>query len=249
MLRNIWLTSRWDLFTDTVVWGVYQNDNETYARDDAGNIIRDVKGEPVITSIFGTKDVRPGDAKYYDTNHDGVINKYDMVYLGNAMPIMTGGGAIRFEYKDLSLRASFHFRVGQKVINKTRMNAESMYNGNNQRRSVLRRWRYEGDDTNIPRALFGKGYNYLGSDRFVEDNSFLKCKDLTLTYRLPRTFVKSLGFSNISAYITTYNLFTITKYTGQDPETSIPSGTSQLAQDNSLTPRARKVALGLTLNF
>lgn len=229
--------------------GVYQNDNETYARDDAGNIIRDVKGEPVITSIFGTKDVRPGDAKYYDTNHDGVINKYDMVYLGNAMPIMTGGGAIRFEYKDLSLRASFHFRVGQKVINQTRMDAESMYNGNNQRRSVLRRWRYEGDDTNIPRALFGKGYNYLGSDRFVEDNSFLKCKDLTLTYKLPRTFVKNLGFSNISAYITTYNLFTITKYTGQDPETSIPSGTSQLAKDTSLTPRARKVALGLTLNF
>lgn len=229
--------------------GVYQNTNETYARDQEGNVMRDVYGQEVITSIFGKQQVYPGDARYADHNYDGIINKYDMVYLGNSMPFITGGGAVRFGYKGLSLRASFHFRLGQKVINQSRMDMENMYGASNQRRSVLKRWRYEGDDTDIPRALYGAGYNYLGSDRFVENNSFLKCKDITLSYSLPKRIVQRWGLSRCNFYVTTYNIFTITKYKGQDPETSIPSGFSQLAQDNSLTPRARKVALGITVDF
>lgn len=229
--------------------GVYQNTNETLARNAEGNVMYDVYGKEVVTSIFGTKSVFPGDAKYADHNHDGIINQYDMVYLGNSMPIMTGGGSIRIAYKGLSLRASFHFRMGQKVINRTRINSEAMFNGDNQRRSVLRRWRYEGDDTNIPRALYNEGYNHLGSDRFVENNSFLKCKDLTLSYNFPKHMMEKIGFQRGSVYMTTYNLFTMTKYKGQDPETSIPSGFSQLAEDNSLTPRPRKVAIGLSFDF
>lgn len=229
--------------------GVYQNTAETYARDQEGNVMRDVYGKEVITSIFGKQQVFPGDAKYADQNYDGIINKYDMVYLGNSMPILTGGGAVRFAYKGLSLRASFHFRLGQKVINQARMDMENMRGANNQRRSVLKRWRYEGDDTDIPRALYGVGYNYLGSDRFVENNSFLKCKDITLSYNLPKRFVQKMNLQRCNFYVTTYNLFTITKYKGQDPETSIPSGFTQLAKDSSLTPRARKVALGITVDF
>lgn len=229
--------------------GVYQNVNETLARNADGVVMRDVYGKEMVTSIFGKKDVYPGDAKYADQNHDGLINKYDMVYLGNAMPILTGGGSIRFAYRGLSLRTSFHFRLGQKVINRTRINTEAMYNGDNQRRAVLKRWRYEGDDTNIPRALYKDGYNYLGSDRFVENNSFLKCKDLTLSYNFPKSITSRLGLQRLNIYVTTYNLFTITKYKGQDPETGIPSGFSQLAEDTSVTPRARKVAMGLQIDF
>lgn len=229
--------------------GVYQNTAETYARDQDGNVMRDVYGKEVITSIFGKQQVFPGDAYYADHNYDGIINKYDMVYLGNSMPILTGGGAVRFGYKGLSLRASFHFRLGQKVINQARMDMENMNKANNQRRSVLKRWRYEGDDTDIPRALYGSGYNYLGSDRFVENNSFLKCKDITLSYNLPKRIVQKWGLSRCNFYVTTYNIFTLTKYKGQDPETTIPSGFTQLAKDSSLTPRARKVALGITVDF
>lgn len=230
--------------------GVYQNLGETVARNAGGEVMRDVNGNEMMTKIFGRTSVFPGDARYADHNHDGVINQYDMVYLGNAMPIMTGGGSIRFAYKGWSLRTSFHFRVGQKVINRTRINTEAMYNGDNQRRAVLKRWRYEGDDTDIPRALFKKGYNYLGSDRFVEDNSFLKCKDLTLSYNFPSKMIKRWGFTRCNIYVTTYNLFTITKYKGQDPETGVPSNmNTQLAEDTSMTPRARKVALGLSLSF
>lgn len=230
--------------------GVYQNLGETVARNASGQVMRDVNGKEITTKIFGTTSVYPGDAKYADHNHDGVIDQYDMVYLGNAMPIMTGGGSIRLAYKGWSLRTSFHFRIGQKVINRTRINTEAMYNGDNQRRAVLKRWRYEGDDTNIPRALFNKGYNYLGSDRFVENNSFMKCKDLTLSYNFPTKMIQRWGFSRCNVYVTTYNLFTITKYKGQDPETGVPSNMNkQLAEDTSMTPRARKVALGLTLSF
>lgn len=230
--------------------GVYQNLDETVARNAAGNIMYDVNGRPIMTKIFGTTSVFPGDAKYADHNHDGVIDQYDMVYLGNSMPIMTGGGSIRFAYKGWSLRTSFHFRLGQKVINRTRINTEAMYNGDNQRRAVLKRWRYEGDDTDIPRALFKKGYNYLGSDRFVEDNSFLKCKDLTLSYNFPSRLLKRWGLTRCNVYLTTYNLFTVTKYKGQDPETGIPSNmNTQLAEDTSMTPRARKMAFGISFGF
>lgn len=230
--------------------GVYQNLGETVARNANGQVMHDVNGKEITTKIFGTTSVFPGDAKYADHNHDGVIDQYDMVYLGNSMPIMTGGGSIRLAYKGLSLRTSFHFRVGQKVINRTRINTEAMYNGDNQRRAVLKRWRYEGDDTDIPRALFGKGYNYLGSDRFVENNSFLKCKDLTLSYNFPSKLINRWGLTRCNVYLTTYNLFTVTKYKGQDPETGVPSNmNSQLAEDTSMTPRARKVAFGLSLSF
>lgn len=229
--------------------GVYQNVDETLARNADGQVMRDVYGKEMVTSVYGKKSVYPGDAKYADHNNDGIINKYDMVYLGNAMPILTGGGSVRIGYKGLSLRTSFHFRVGQKIINRTRINTEAMYGGDNQRRAVLKRWRYEGDDTDIPRALFQDGYNYLGSDRFVEDNSFLKCKDLTLSYNFPKQMLSKIGLQRLNIYMTTYNLFTITKYKGQDPETSIPGGLAQLAEDNSMTPRARKMALGLTVDF
>ncbi len=230
--------------------GVYQNLDETIARNANGDIMYDVNGRPIMTKIFGTTSVFSGDARYADHNHDGVIDQYDMVYLGNSMPIMTGGGSVRFAYKGLSLRTSFHFRVGQKVINRTRINTEAMYNGDNQRRAVLKRWRYEGDDTDIPRALFQEGYNYLGSDRFVEDNSFLKCKDLTLSYNFPSRILKRWGLSRCNVYLTTYNLFTVTKYKGQDPETGVPSNmNTQLAEDTSMTPRARKMAFGISLSF
>ena len=88
----------------------------------------------------------------------------------------------------------------------------------NQSTAVLRRWRNEGDQTDIPRALYGEGYNTLGSDRFVEDASYLRLKSLSFNYRLPKKIIQRWGFSNIDVYVTGYNLFTWTKYTGQDED-------------------------------
>jgi TonB-linked SusC/RagA family outer membrane protein len=228
--------------------GVYQNTKDTYGKDAEGNIMYDLQGKPIVMTN-GTYVCYPGDAKYEDINHDGKIDKNDIVYLGNSNPIISGGGGFNLKYKSLALTVFMHYRLGQKIINSARMNAESMRGSDNQSTAVLRRWRNEGDDTEIPRALWGWGFNYLGSDRFVEDCSFLRLKTLSLSYSLPKKFCKDLGMNSISMFVTGYDLFTFSSYTGQDPEVTLPSGITDLAMDSSQTPRSRRFSFGLTLNF
>jgi len=228
--------------------GVYQNTEETYARDRSDQVMIDYKGD-VIGMKNGTLPVYPGDAKYEDINYDGVINEYDIVYLGNSNPLLIGGGGFSAKYGAFNLTAFFYGRYGQKVINSARMSLESMYGSNNQSTAVLKRWRSEGDDTDIPRALYGLGYNYLGSDRFVEDASFVRLKTLSLTYNVPRDFCKRFGINSLNLFCTGYDLFTWTNYTGQDPEVSLPGSATSLVKDNATTPCSKRVSLGFNLNF
>ena len=225
--------------------GVYQNTEATYARDAEGNVMRDIEGQPIVMRN-GTAIVCPGDAIYEDINHDGVINQYDIVYLGNAQPRFYGGAGLTVSWKQLKLTANFYGRYGMKVVNQARMDNESMYGTDNQSTAVLRRWRNEGDQTDIPRALYNQGYNYLGSDRFVEDASYLRLKSLSLTYRLPKTVSQKLRMNTVDVYVTGYNLFTWTKYTGQDPEVK-PSST--LTKDTAMTPASIQFTCGVNLNF
>lgn len=228
--------------------GVYQNTEDTYALDKDGNVMKNYKGQ-TIGMKNGKLPVYPGDAKYEDINNDGVINEYDIVYLGNSNPLFIGGGGLSAKYKQFSLTAFFYGRYGQKVINSARMSLENMYGENNQSTAVLKRWRSEGDDTDIPRALYGMGYNYLGSDRFVEDASFVRLKTLSLTYAVPGAFCKQLGINNLSLFCTAYDLFTWTNYTGQDPEVSLPSSATSLVRDGATSPVTKRLSLGFNLNF
>lgn len=228
--------------------GVYQNLESTYARDAQGDIMRDVDGLPIVMQN-GKIRTFAGDAKYKDINHDGVIDEYDIVYVGNSMPSLIFGGGFGVTYKALSLRAFFQGRVGQKVINKSQMNAEAMYGRSNQSTATLSRWRNEGDQTNIPRALYNYGYNYLGSDRFVNDASFVRLKTLTMNYQMPKHFVSKLGLNSLSFFVTGYDLFTWTKYKGQDPEVKMPSSTNALVYDESGTPVSKRFSMGLNLQF
>ena len=232
--------------------GVYKNKAETYALDADGKIMNDINGNPIITQIIGDNGavtVMPGDAKYEDINNDGVIDKYDIVYLGSCIPIVTGGGGFTIRYKQLTLNAFFHGRFGQKVINQVRMQNEAMYNGDNQSTAVLRRWRNEGDETDIPRALFGIGYNYVGSDRFVEDASYLRLKTLSLNYSVPRKTLQKIGFNSMVIFITGYDLLTFTKYTGQNPEINPPAKAHQLAKDGANTPVPMRLSCGINVGF
>ena len=129
------------------------------------------------------------------------------------------------------------------------MNNEAMYSDDNQSTAVLRRWRNEGDVTDIPRALYKEGYNYLGSDRFVEDASFIRLKTLTLNYLFPKKICNRLGINTLSCFVTGYNLFTWTNYTGQDPEVEIPTKPTDLAEDKATTPVSMRFAFGINLNF
>lgn len=228
--------------------GVYQNIDETYAHDLDGNVIYDINDEPVIMTN-GTTLVFPGDAKYEDINGDGVIDKYDIVYIGNAMPLFTGGASLSLRYKGFTVSSFFHGRYGNKVVNQTRINNENMRSANNQSTAVLKRWRHEGDDTMIPRALYGRGYNYLGSDRFVEDGSFIRLKTLSIKYSVPKKVIQKWGIDRFDIWMTGYDLLTWTNYTGQDPEVSLSGDIYMLSVDKSATPKSKRYALGITLNF
>lgn len=228
--------------------GVYQNTQDTYAKDANGKVMLDMDGNP-ITMSNGSYKCYPGDAKYKDINKDGKIDKNDLVYLGNSNPILSGGGGFNLRYKPWTMTVFLHYRIGQKIINQARMEAEGMYNKNNQSTAVLRRWRNEGDVTDLPRALYNYGLNYLGSDRFVEDCSFVRLKTLSLSYNLPKPFLKKLGFTSASVFATGYDLFAFTNYSGQDPEVTLPSKVTDQAKDNSQTPRSRRFSMGLTINF
>lgn len=228
--------------------GVYQNTQSTYARDAEGNIMYDLNNKPVVMKN-GQYTCFPGDAQYEDINHDGVINQYDIVYLGNSNPLLTGGCGFSVKYDKLTLSAFFYGNFGRKIINSARMNNEAMYGKNNQAASVLNRWKKEGDDTDIPRALYGVGFNYLGSDRFVEKASYLRLKTLTLSYDLPLNLCKQWGFNRMNVFATGYNLFTWTKYSGQEPEVKQPSSPLSFAMDGSTTPISIECAIGINLTF
>lgn len=230
--------------------GVYQNQDETYARDLNGNLIYNLNGEPVFMTYNNQRQAYPGDARYADINGDGVIDQYDIVYLGNAMPLFTGGLSLTLRYKGFTLSSFFHGRFGNKVVNEARMNTEDMRGTSNQSQAVLRRWRHEGDQTDIPRALFGEGYNILGSDRFVEDASFVRLRNLSLRYSLPKPFLQRFNIQRFDVFMTIQDLITWTNYTGMDPEVSLrPNDVYMLSRDNASTPRPRRYAVGLMFDF
>ena len=227
--------------------------NAPVARDANGNVIVDENGmtTPMMFCYAGAKDeskvFRGGDAIYDDINHDGQIDELDIVYLGSSLPKFTGGFGFKLHFGRLSWNNQFNFRYGNKIINAARMNAEKMYDNNNQSRAVNWRWRVEGDITEIPRALRQAGYNYLGSDRFVEDGSFIRLNYSQISYSLDQKLIKKWGLSQLSFYVSANNLFCLTKYSGADPE--VGYGSWGIATDNAQTPRAKSFTGGVTIQF
>ena len=227
--------------------------NAPVARDKDGNVIVDNYGrtKPMRFCYTGIeedeKEFKGGDAIYEDINHDGQINELDIVYLGSSLPKFTGGFGFKLHFGRLTLNNQFNFRYGNKIINKARMNAENMYSNNNQSRAVLWRWRVEGDIAPIPRALYNYGYNWLGSDRFVEDGSFIRLNYTQLSYAVPQKHLKKLGLNQLSLYVSANNLFVLTKYSGADPE--VGYGGYGVVTDNAQTPRAKSFTGGVTISF
>jgi len=135
------------------------------------------------------------------------------------------------------------------------MDMESMYGFNNQSTAVLKRWKHEYADASLapdgllPRALLQKGYNFLGSDRFVEDGSFLRFKSLTWNYNVDKKISDKLGLNDAKIWATMQNIYLWTNYSGMDPEVSLRSGISSLGYDTSRSGRPQEFSLGLTVSF
>ncbi len=222
-----------------------------------GQVVMDDEGKPVRMMFNYTHDgvgknylFKGGDAIYDDINNDGDINALDIVYLGSSLPKLTGGFGFTLNYDRWKLNSQFNYRVGNKILNLARLDAEAMINNNNQSRAVNYRWRKEGDVTSIPRAMYGSetNFNTLVSDRFVEDGSFLRLNYLQLSYSFdPKVIKRILGVSRLSFYASANNLFVLTKYKGVDPEVNY--GGYGAAVDGGQTPRAKSYTLGITVDF
>ena len=224
--------------------------NAPVARDVDGNVILDENNmtKPMMFCAGSVNyEFRGGDAIYDDVNHDGQINELDIVYLGSSLPKFTGGFGFKLNFGRLTWNNQFNFRYGNKIINAARMEVEKMYDNNNQSRAVNWRWRVEGDVTEIPRALRQTGYNWLGSDRFVEDGSFIRLNYSQLSYALSQKLVKSMGLQQVSFYVSANNLFCLTKYSGADPE--VGYGSMGVVTDGARTPRSKSFTAGITVMF
>lgn len=244
-------TYQYSKYSETEVPGV-SGPNAPVVRDENGNVIRDNKGyvKEMRFCYEGVdveeREFKGGDAKYDDINHDGTINELDIVYLGSSLPKFTGGFGIKFKWGNWSLNNQFNFRVGNKIINARRMDMENMRTNANQSRAVNWRWRVEGDESPIPRALHNYGYNYLASDRFVENGSFLRLNYTQLSYNFPQKTLKKLGLTQLSFYVSANNVFCLTEYSGSDPE--VGYGGYGLVMDRQ-TPRSKSITGGITVQF
>ncbi|MGM9691258.1 MAG: SusC/RagA family TonB-linked outer membrane protein [Bacteroidaceae bacterium] len=226
-------------------------------------VVRNAKGEPIFDSTGAPKMMYfnyggtnqyafvGGDAIYEDINHDGQINELDIVYLGSSLPKITGGFGTKFHYKRWDLNLQFNFRTGFKVINTARADLENMSNNNNQSIAVNWRWHNEGDVAPLPRAATTKTqfdtYNYLGSDRFVEDASFLRLNYAQLSYSFDPKLLKKWGLSSLRLNLLLNNAFCLTKYSGLDPEHG--AGGYRAAYDGDTNPRSRSFQFGINVSF
>jgi hypothetical protein len=222
------------------------------ALDDNGKVMMNSQGEPIrmvynFDSGTSTYEFQGGDAIYEDVNNDGQINSLDIVYLGNSNPHLNGGFGFNLQYGDWSLKTSFSYRQGIKIVNSAKMNLEEMFNAYNQSSAVNWRWRKNGDVTTIPRAMYDTGYNWLGSDRYVEDASFVRMSYIQLSYNFKKKMLKSIGLNRLTMSLSGQNLFCWSKYSGTDPEHS--PGSWGIAYDNSQTPRSKSVTLNLQVGF
>ena len=222
------------------------------AIDNNGKVMMDSKGLPIrqvynFNDGVSTYEFQGGDAIYEDVNNDGQINSLDIVYLGNSNPHLNGGFGLNLQYGDWSLKTSFSYRQGIKIVNRAKMELEEMFNAYNQSSAVNWRWRKNGDVTEIPRAMFNTGYNWQGSDRYVEDASFVRMSYIQLSYNFSKKLLKPLGLRRLQTSLSGQNLFCWSKYSGTDPEHS--PGSWGIAYDSSQTPRSKSVTLNIQVGF
>lgn len=184
-----------------------------------------------------------GDIHYVDQNNDGIIDDRDRVIIGNANPDFFGTLYTHLQYKNFSLTANFGYSAGNDMYNAVRRSMESMSDYTNQLVSVNRRWVSEGQVTDIPKATYGDPMgNAQFSDRWIEDASYIKLKELTLSYDLK-------VMNGLTVYVTGENLFTITKYLGLDPETMYSNDAALRGFDYAKVPLARSFKLGFNIKL
>ena len=189
-----------------------------------------------------------GDIHYEDVDGNGIINDNDRQVLGSATPDFFGSFFTRLEWRNWALDLTFAYSHGNKAYNAVRRLTESGKDFSNQSTALMRRWSMEGQVTDIPRVSYGdKVGNNDFSDRWIEDASYVKLRDITVSYTWDKPFLSF--FQGGTIYVTGENLLTATKYLGLDPEFSYSNSTVLQGVDYGKVGAPRSVKLGVNLKF
>lgn len=195
------------------------------------------------------KTAKPGERRFKDINGDGVVNSSDRVILGHAQPDYVFGLTNNFSYKGFDLAVFFQGVEGNSIFNLNRFEQESQTGVSNQSTAILDRWTPTNPSQTIPRAA-SVGQPYQVTSRQVEDGSYIRLRNIQLGYNLPRGLLKRAGLNNAKIYISGQNLWTITDYSGYDPEVS-RFGQENLSQgtDYGSYPASKIFLVGLNIGF
>lgn len=216
--------------------GIFQNLDEiqSYAKN----------GQPIQPNAV------PGDIRFVDVNGDGQISDDDRTYIGKGMPDWTFGLTIGFDWKGIDFSMLMQGQAGNVSNFNVYRRTDLPYVNLN--KNVLNRWTGEGTSNTMPRFTIGAdSANMKVSDLWLEDASFLRCRNLQLGYTLPREITMKAKIQRLRIYFQAENLFTLTKYTGCDPEVTGAAGSFGTAYgiDKGVYPQARTLSVGLNLNF
>ncbi len=221
---------------------------------DQGNVTIIREGEP-LGNFFGHVadgiDPDTGDVIFADLDGNGIINDDDRTIIGNALPDFSWGVTNTLKYKGFDLIVFFQGVEGQDIYNASRFELENQSSFNNQSTTVLNRWAPNNRETDIPRAVFGDpNQNGRASTRWVEDGSFIKLRELTVGYTVPKRWIEKLRIDNLRLYVQGRNLYTWTDYSGYDPEVSRDGGDPlSLNIDYGTYPQVRTYIAGMNLSF
>ena len=186
----------------------------------------------------------PGDTRFVDVNGDGQISAADRTNIGNGTPDWTFGLNFNADWKGFDFNVFFQGVAGADVFDATYRS--DVFSGNYPS-WMLGRWTGEGTSNKYPRLATGDATNWLVSDLYVCDGSYLRLKNITLGYTLPKSLTRKLTIERLRFYVQAENLITWTKYWGYDPE--ISSGATSLGVDRGVYPQARTYTVGVNVSF
>ncbi|MEH0152548.1 TonB-dependent receptor [Limibacter armeniacum] len=189
-----------------------------------------------------------GDRKYKDLNGDGVIDSKDITEIGNATPDFIFGFTNTFKYKRFTLMVNTQGSVGNDLVNFNKFNLENLSGTTNASSAVLDRWTPENPTNDMPKADATPPTNVLSSAQ-VEDGSYWRIKNLKLGYDLPENITNKAGMTSFHVYASVQNLYTLTNYTGFDPEVNMFSSVTSMGADYGSYPTARTFLIGANITF
>jgi hypothetical protein len=203
--------------------------------------------EEIAAHAFQNENTAPGDIRFKDLNNDGVVNTDDQTYIGNPIPDFNYGINADIEWKGIDLGIFLQGAYGNEIYNAT---VRYDFTYVNRPVSVLNRWTGPGTSNSEPRVnLSDPNQNARVSNRFVEDGSYLRLKNVQVGYSLPKNWLKRIGFEKFRVYASAQNLFTFTKYSGMDPEIGSYGGALEAGIDRGFYPQARVLLGGVNVIF